>query len=322
MQATSLLGSRFDGLMTQPETSIGGGHTSLTTRRLPLHIGRLRGPSRFSIADVRPPKYALNMTSPADDTRSVSQLLDAALQDDNDAAWNAVAALHWRGSSEVLDQALALVCSDDPTQRGRAADILGQIGIPDRTFPDQCFAAVLRLLADKNRQVVFDAIFALQHIERTRAAPYIIPFADHDWDNIRYAVAFALGAVDSAEAHSTLLSLMTDQDPDVRNWATFGLGQQSDADSEKIRRALAVNLSDDDSDVRYEAIIGLGRRRDRRALGFLKTMLHDDPDDLFAPEAAAKLLGFDESGDRATDELLGSLQRLQRWGGDGASSSL
>lgn len=262
------------------------------------------------------------MTSPADDTRSVSQLFDAALQDDNDAAWNAVAALHWRGSSEVLDQALALACSDDPTQRGRAADILGQIGIPDRTFPDQCFAAVLRLLTDENRQVVFDAIFALQHIEQTRAAPYIIPFADHDWDNIRYAVAFALGAVDSAEAHSTLLSLMTDRDPEVRNWATFGLGQQSDADSEEIRRALAVNLSDDDSDVRYEAIIGLGRRRDRRALGFLKTMLHNDPDDLFAREAAAKLLGFDESGDRATGELLGSLQRLQRWGGDGASSSL
>jgi hypothetical protein len=34
MQATSLLGSRFDGLMAQPETSIGGDHTNLTIRRL------------------------------------------------------------------------------------------------------------------------------------------------------------------------------------------------------------------------------------------------------------------------------------------------
>lgn len=65
--------------------------------------------------------------------------------------------------------------------------------------------------------------------------------------------------------------------------------------------------------LRYEAIIGLGRRRDRRALGFLKTMLHADPDDVFAREAAAKLLGLDESGERATGELLGALQRLQKW---------
>jgi HEAT repeat protein len=271
------------------------------------------------IADVQLPKYALDMTSPADDIRSVPELLHAALQADEVTAWDAVAALHWRGSSEVLDGALALLCSSNPTERGRAADILGQIGIPERTFPDQCFFAVRRLLDDENQRVVFDAIFALQHIDPSRAASYIIPFADHEWHEIRYAVAFALGAVDSGEAQSTLLSLMTDRDPEVRNWATFGLGQQSDADSDAIRQALASRLSDDDPDVRYEAVIGLGRRRDRRALGFLKTMLHSDPDDVFAREAAAKLLGFDESGERGTDELLGSLQRLQRWGGDGAA---
>lgn len=262
------------------------------------------------------------MTSPANDTRSVPELFNAALQADKDAAWDAVAALHWRGSREVLDQALALACSNDPTERGRAADILGQIGIPDRVFPDQCFSAILCLLADDNQQVVFDAIFALGHVDRPRAAPYIIPLADHDWDNIRFAVAFTLGAVDSVEAHSTLLSLMSDRDPEVRNWATFGLGQQSDADSDAIRQALAAHLSDDDPDVRYEAIIGLGRRRDLRALGFLNTMLHDDPTDILAREAAAKLLGLDESGERATDELLGSLQRLQQWGGEGAQRQL
>jgi HEAT repeat protein len=144
------------------------------------------------MVDAQSLKYAFNMISPADDTRSVLELFNAAVTADEDAAWDAVAALHWRGSSEVLDRALALACSDEATERGRAADILGQIGIPDRTFPEQCFSAVLRLLDDENQRVVFDAIFALQHIDRTRAASYVIPFAHHDWDKIRYAVAFAL----------------------------------------------------------------------------------------------------------------------------------
>ena len=257
------------------------------------------------------------MSDPENDPRSVPDLFEVALQSDEDAAWDAVAALHWRGSKEVLDRALAVTRSDDATLRARAAAILGQIGVPERTFPDQCFPAVLRLLSDPHQPVVFAAIIALQHIDRSRAAPHIIPFAEHDDDDIRYAAASALGAVDTSEANATLLALMTDRDPEVRNWATFGLGQQSDADTDQIREALAARLADYDPDVRYEAVVGLGRRRDGRAVGFLKTMLHEDPDDVFAREAAAKLLGLDGSGEIATGELLGALQRLQRWAGQG-----
>lgn len=253
------------------------------------------------------------MTLPEADLRSVDELFEAALGSDDDDACDAIAALHYRGSKEVLDRALALTHHDTPEARACGAAILGQLGIPERAFPDQCFAAVLRLLSDESRQVQFAAIFALQHLARSRAAPHIIPFAKNEDDSIRYAVACALGAVDTSEAHEILLTLMNDRDAQVRDWATFGLGQQSDADSQEIRDALATRLEDDDFDVRYEAIIGLGRRRDARAVGFLKTMLHDDPDDLFARLAAAKLLGLDASGDVATADLLGGLQRLQRW---------
>lgn len=255
------------------------------------------------------------MSDARNDPRSISELFDAALLADDDTAWDAVVALHWLGSKEVLDRALALVKSDAPHLRGRGADILAQLGVPERTFPDECFSAVLPLLADESELVIHDAIFALQHIDGQRAAPHIIPFADHDNDDIRHAVAFALGGIDTPEANATLLALMADRDAEVRNWATFGLGQQSDADTDKIRHALVARLEDDDPDVRYEAIIGLARRRDRQTVGFLKTMLHDDPNDMFVREAAAMLLGIDESVDRTADELLGALQRLQRWGG-------
>jgi HEAT repeat protein len=250
------------------------------------------------------------MISPANDSRSVSDLFEAALQADDDAAWNAVAALHWRGSKEVLERAVALTRSIDPALRARGANILGQLGVPDRTFPDECFSAVLSLLADDVEQVVEDAVYALHHIDSTRGSVHVIPFAGHENDDIRHAVAFGLGGVDAPEAHEALLTLMQDRDADVRNWATFGIGQQCDVDTDQIRGALASALSDDDDVVRCEGVIGLARRRDARAVPYLKRMLHDDPDDFRARDEAAKLLGFDEGEEVATANLLGALQRL------------
>ena len=262
------------------------------------------------------------MTSPINDTRSVADLWKAAFQADDDVAWNAVAALHWRGSKEVLDRAVVLTRSSDPASRARGADVLGQLGLPERTFPEESFSALLPLLKDEMLTVVCDAIYALQHVNRVRAASHIIPFADHGDDNIRHAVAFGLGAVDTWEAQQTLLHLMTDRDPDVRNWATFGIGQLTNVDTDQIRAALAAALSDDDADVRYEGIIGLGRRRDSRAVPYLKLLLHEDPDDIFAREATAKVLGLNESGQIATADLLGALQRLQRWSGGSLPRSM
>lgn len=63
------------------------------------------------------------MFSPANDTRSVADLFEVALETDNDAAWEAVAALHWRGSKEVLDRALALTHSEEAFARARAATL-------------------------------------------------------------------------------------------------------------------------------------------------------------------------------------------------------
>ena len=254
------------------------------------------------------------MSSAAEDRRTVPELFEAALSSaDEDLRWNAVAALHWQGSRDVFGRAAELCRSTNASERALGADILGQLGIPKRTFPSESFDALLGLLSDGDLDVLYSSIIALQNIDAARAATHILPFSDHPDGNVRYAVAFALCGVDGEEAIDALLALARDRDGDVRNWATFGLGQQSDADTPKIRKALAARLQDQDEDVRYEAIIGLARRRDVRMTGFLKTMLHDDPDDVFAREAAALLLGMQCSGDTATSDLLGALQRQQRW---------
>jgi HEAT repeat protein len=217
------------------------------------------------------------------------------------------------GFTRLFDRAAKLCRSNVAEERALGADILGQLGIPDRAFPDESFDAIARLLSDASDEVLFSAVLALQHVDSERAASHVVPFRNHPNDNVRYAVAFALGGVDDAMAINALVGLTSDRDAEVRNWATFGLRQQCDADNSEIREVLAARLEDQDQDVRYEAVCGLARRRDVRMIGYLKTILHDDPDDVFAREAAARLLGMECCGDTSTSDLLGALQRQQRW---------
>lgn len=250
------------------------------------------------------------MHLPANDPRSVPDLFEAAFHADAELARDAMAALSWRGSEEVRDRAITLTRSADPVARGCGATILGELGIPERTFPDACFSAVLPLLADAVEAVAIDAIYALPKIDQLWAIAYILPFAGHDAPAIRVAAAFGLCGAETPMALQTLLKLMDDGDSDVRDWATFGIGSQSEADSAQIRSALTKALSDEDEDVRYEAIIGLGQRRDWRAVPYLVSLLRADPEDIFAREAAAKLLTLDEDTTVPTVDLISTLRTL------------
>lgn len=251
------------------------------------------------------------MTDPVNDARSTNDLFRVALRFEGDAAWDAVAALHWRSTEEVLERSIVLSRSSDAKERARAADILGQLGIPDRTFPDQCFDTLLRLLSDRVPHVTSAAIMGLQHLDRDLAAPFVLPYADHADTKVRYAVAVALGGVETQPAISALLTLSDDREDEVRDWATFGLGQLSEENSDEIRDALANNLSDRDADVRYEAAIGLGRRRDNRAVKFVVDMLRSDPEDLYAREAAANLLGIKDTEGTSSGDMVQALKALR-----------
>ena len=251
------------------------------------------------------------MTDLVNDARSTDELFRVALSLEGDAAWDAVAALHWRGTEEVLEKSIILSRSSDAKERARAADILGQLGIPDRTFPDQCFDNLLRLLSDKDVHVTSAAILGLQHLDRDQAAPFVLPYAEHADAKVRYAVAVTLGGVETPPAISALLTLSNDRDDEVRDWATFGLGQLSEEDSNEIRDALANNLADGDADVRYEAAIGLGRRQDSRAAKFIIDRLRADPEDLFAREAAAVLLNTNDGEKTPSSDLIHALKALQ-----------
>ena len=82
---------------------------------------------------------------------------------------------------------------------------------------------------------------------------------------------------------------MSDEDGDVRDWATFGIGQQDDTDDETTREALFARVEDEHSDARMEAIIGLARRHDERVRSHLMRELAN-PDHFVGYDAALEVL--------------------------------
>ena len=252
----------------------------------------------------------MGTTNSRDDPRTVTELVRAALESaDEDEAWRAVRALHWRGSREVLEAALALCLSASPRERAWGADILGQIGVEERAFPEECFRAVDRLLReDAAPEVLAAAAHAMGYLGDARGVPALARLAGHPREDVRLGVARALGGRDEPEAVATLLGLTGDADGDVRDWATFGLGSLGEADGAAVREALLRRLGDPHGDTHFEAVCGLARRRDERAVPPLVELLRSDPDNLCLREAAHGLLGGGRDG-WPTGELLERLER-------------
>jgi HEAT repeat protein len=132
-------------------------------------------------------------------------------------------------------------------------------------------------------------LFALSHNKAPKAIKYVSRFRRHPDPEVRRGVVFALLGYEDQTAHGVLIELTRDRDVEVRDWATFGIGTQCEADTPAIRDALADRLADSDDVTRCEALVGLARRRDPRALTGLQKELARESVDTLALEAAAFL---------------------------------
>jgi HEAT repeat protein len=234
-------------------------------------------------------------------SQSIDDLIATSLTGDreDDVAWAAVKALHFIGSEEVLDKAVALTQSDLPANRARGADILGQLGVErgkhSTSFVPERLQALTAMLEESDPIVLDSAIIALGHLGAPEGIRAILRFSEHHDENVRYAVAWSLptGLGDDYEVIDTLIKLMNDSDSDVRDWATFGLGSQSHADSEQIREALYQRLQDADEDTRAEAVVGLAVRKNLRVLPLILEELERDEYGILYEEAASHLLELD-----------------------------
>jgi HEAT repeats len=235
---------------------------------------------------------------------------------DDDEPWKAVHDLRQTGTREVFDRAAEWSASENPLRRARGVDVLAQLGRtadhPSNNFPNESFAIVSALVQAETDPLPLDsAIYALGHIGNSLAVPLVIEHRLHSDPDVRLAVAFALGKfADDPSAVETLLSLMQDADDDVRDWATFGLAEIGDADSNEIRNSLCARMTDSNDDVREGALVGLSKRKDQRVLPALIAEFNRPDTSDRIKEAAEFFLGENKHrSEWSASDYIGALQR-------------
>lgn len=214
--------------------------------------------------------------------------------------------IYRRGELAIFETAKDWSGSDEIIKRELAADILSQLGtfmendgVESFTFTDQTIPLLERLLEDPEDRVIASAVHALEHhygldpILKTRPN-----LASHPSADVRYAVAHALCGTTSQLAINTLIQLSADKEDKVRDWATFGLGEQCHTgnglmDSPEIRQALFARVNDNHSDTRSEALLGLAKRNDQRVVPFIKAELKAEMVSNLEVEAAGEIASSD-----------------------------
>jgi len=252
----------------------------------------------------------------SDSIMTADELFSASFQGDyeDEQPWDAVRVLRRRDSDQVFQTAAAYCRSEIPIHRARALDVLAQLGagkpVAERHHFNDSVSIAAAHLDDEDPLVARSAAWALAHLQGERAISSLISLSKCADAQVRRAVAVGMAGSDRPDAINTLVELMEDDDDEVRNWATFGLGNVGfgSLDSPDIREALRRRLNDSFSEVRDEAVWGLARRRDPAALRLLMHRLNSeewiDGDEM----AAAEVLGLDY--DAPVETLLTGLTNL------------
>jgi HEAT repeats len=113
-----------------------------------------------------------------------------------------------------------------------------------------------------------------------RTMTTLVALAGHADSDVRFQAAMSLSSILSDHPDdagvAALIRLCADDDAEVRNWATFGLGWITAIDGDDVREALWQRTTDSYSEAREEAIRGLARRRVPAVLPLLTELLAAD----------------------------------------------
>ncbi|MFZ2494109.1 MAG: HEAT repeat domain-containing protein, partial [Thermoanaerobaculia bacterium] len=165
---------------------------------------------------------------------SIDELFTIAVDGDDDERLSAIQRLRKMGGAEVFDRAVRMCGAPEPRRRAAGAEILGQL--PESM--SQAVAVLEPMTGDSDPDVAAAAVLALA--QQQESIEPMIALATHPEGKVRWALVTALeSSVGDERAERVLLSLMRDDDVDVRDRATFAIGCLSETDSPRVRSALA-----------------------------------------------------------------------------------
>lgn len=195
----------------------------------------------------------------------------------DEAHWNNIRELRSRASNDIFEKACELIKSEKTKERIIGAEILSQFGLPPRPLIKPILKLFFETLKKERDSKVISTIFYgighnSEHITK-RDIEFICKFKSSRNIEVQHALVFALGGLDNQIAIDTLIGFTTSKQSLIRNWATFGIGAQSDKDNSIIREVLWNRISDKNRQTRQEAIFGLAKRKDLRVKDVLKREL-------------------------------------------------
>jgi hypothetical protein len=183
--------------------------------------------------------------------------------------WDNIRELRSRASEDIFRRSCELIKSRDVKKRLIGSEILSQFfGVPPRPLIKPILKLFFEVLKrEKNSAVISTIFYGIGHNSeylKKKDIKFLCEFRDNKNIEVKQGLVFALGGIDDKAAIDTLIDFTTDKHSSIRDWATFGIGAQSDRDNSKIREALWGRINDKHNKTRQEAIFGLAKRTDSR----------------------------------------------------------
>jgi HEAT repeat protein len=207
--------------------------------------------------------------------RALDVRVEAALASfDEDCRWELIGGIVGECPDDVLEIGRRLLRDESARGRTLGADILGRlVGIDPGARPVVLTALRDALPGETDPSAQASMVAALGHVGSVEALYGIVGLAGSADAGVRLAVAFAVATLSpqplSRDVRFALIKLSGDAEPEVRDWATFGLGTLSSDDGPDVRAALLARTEDPQHTTRAEALFGLAVRRDPRAVPHL-----------------------------------------------------
>lgn len=184
----------------------------------------------------------------------------------------AVAALQVRNDLETVARAFGLCSDKNYKMRALGAQILS--GATGKDHESSAIDMLKSILEKEVSTTVQEAcIFGLYHLMAKERAKAIVRYVNSSSRSVKFAVAVALGGVDGSESIQALQQLADDSDPEIQEWALFGLRQNVLSEGPDYYPALKPffrrYLSEKAQKVKEEALAALALYRDQKAMNVL-----------------------------------------------------